>query len=100
MNELKPLLRASSGIDPPYPLFLLPSFYEKQATQNGLSLLDESSALPGGSAGNTDVVAVEGRAFDGGSRSVEARGRLSAEIERDRAGMQEAASTTVRERPV
>eukprot|EP00903_Cladosiphon_okamuranus_P020140 g18493.t1 len=65
-------------------------FYEQQAAQNGLSRLDN------GSDGNGPPVA---SSFDGGGSGVwgggEVRRRRSLEVERERAGMQEAASATV-----
>ena len=79
---------------PPRPRSLS-SFYEKQARQNGLPRLDESSVLPAGEASDTEAAVESAASYSGGSRGILARGRRSMEMEREREGMQEAASATV-----
>ncbi|CAN0457526.1 unnamed protein product, partial [Ectocarpus sp. 12 AP-2014] len=66
-------------------------FYEEQAAQNGLSLLDDDSLARAvaGPDGTFDGSRTGSRGGGGGGR------RRSVDVERERAGMQEAASTTV-----
>lgn len=81
---------------PPRPAPSFTRFYEQQAAQNGLSRLGGDSLARSG-ADPDDTGPME-YSFDGGgsgSRGGEGGRRRSLEVERERVGMQEAASTTV-----